>query len=196
MASFQAIYAACAAICNVLEQSRTPDLYGPDVQNVACRVFTTANFDENVPMNGEVALYLYRVDVNHVQRTLPPRPRYDGVKERHLLPLDLHFLLIPRARTSESQQVILGWMMRVLEDYASLPANILNVERDNTFAVDEHLEITPEALTTDEILRIWDQLPSDFTISVPYCAKVVQIESPLTDLEGAPVLQRDLDFRG
>lgn len=196
MASFQAIYAACTAICNVLEQSRSPDLYGPDVQNVDCRVFTTANFDENIPVNGEVALYLYRVNVNQVQRVLPPQPRYDGIKERHLLPLDLHLLLVPRARTSERQQLILGWMMRVLEDNASLPANILNAGRDDTFLPDEHLEITPETLTTEEILRIWDQLPSDFMLSVPYCAKVLQIESPLTDLEGAPVLQRDLDFHG
>lgn len=196
MASFQAIYAACTAICNVLEQSRSPGLFGPDVQNVDCRVFTTANFEENIPMNGEVALYLYRVDVNHVQRALPPRPRQDRVKERHLLPLDLHLLLIPRARTAERQQIILGWMMRVLEDYASLPANLLNAGRDDTFAPDEHLEITPEKLTTEEILRIWDQLPGDFTLSVPYSAKVLQIESPLTDLEGAPVLQRDLDFHG
>lgn len=196
MATFQAIYAACTAICTVLEQSRSPDLFGPDVQNVNCRVFNTDNFNENIPVDGEVALFLYRVEVNAVQRARPPRPRYDGIKERHYLPLDLHFLLIPRARTSERQQLILGWMMRVLEDNASIPANILNAGREGTFSPEEHIEVTPETLPTDEILRLWDQLPGDFNISVPYGARVLQIESPLTHTEGAPVLQRDLDFRG
>jgi hypothetical protein len=179
-----------------LLQARSADLYGPDIENVGCDVFTTSDFTTNIPGDGEVALFLYRVDINAVQRTLPPRPRYDGLKERRHLPLDLHFLLIPRASQAERQQLILGWMMRVLEDNASIPANILNSGQEDTFYPEEHIEITPGSLTTEEILRLWDQLPSDFNICVPYCARVLRIESPISSEEGPPVLQRDLDFRG
>lgn len=196
MANYRAIFASCLAICNLLRQSRSADLYGDDIANVECSVFTTADFSRNIPADGEVALFLYRVDINSVQRTLPPRPRYDGVQERRILPVDLHFLLIPRAGSSQLQQLILGWMMRVLEDNPSLPASILNSGREGTFTPDEHLEVTQDALTTEEILRIWDQAPSDFNICVPYCAKVVRIESPQFDQEGQPVLVRDLEFQG
>jgi hypothetical protein len=196
MANYQAIYATCSAICNVLLQARSADLYGPDIENVGCDVFTTSDFTNTISGDGEVALFLYRVDINAVQRTLPPRPRYDGLKERRHLPLDLHFLLIPRASQAERQQLILGWMMRVLEDNASIPANILNSGQEDTFYPEEHIEITPGSLTTEEILRLWDQLPSDFNICVPYCARVLRIESPISSEEGPPVLQRDLDFRG
>ncbi|MFZ0544456.1 MAG: DUF4255 domain-containing protein [Candidatus Promineifilaceae bacterium] len=196
MASYQAIFATCTAICNVLLQARSADLYGVDIENIGCSVFTTFDFNGNIPTDGEVALFLYRVDVNAAQRTMPPRPRYDGIQERRHLPLDLHFLLIPRANQAERQQLILGWMMRVVEDNASIPANLLNSGQENVFYPEEHIEITPGMLTTEEMLRIWDQLPSDFNICVPYCARVVRIESPISTLEGPPVLQRYLDFRG
>ncbi len=196
MARYQAIYATCSAICNVLLQARSAALYSGEIANVGCSVFTTSDFDNGIPTDGEVALFLYRVDINAVQRTLPPRPRYDGLTERRHLPLDLHFLLIPRATQAERQQLILGWMMRVLEDNASIPANILNSEQEDTFYREEHIEITPGLLTTEEILRLWDQLPGDFNICVPYSARVVCIESPIDIEEGPPVLQRDLDFRG
>ena len=196
MANYQAIFATCASICNVLRQARSADLYGSDIENVDCNVFTTSDFDSNIPLRGEVALFLYRVDVNAVQRTLPPKPRRDGLRERRHLALDLHFLLIPRAREATLQQLILGWMMRVIEDNASIPANILNSSQEGTFSPEEHVEISPGSLTTEEVLRIWDQLPGDFNICVPYDARVLRIESPATDLEGAPVLARDLEFRG
>lgn len=196
MATYQSVFATCAAICNVLEQSRSAALFGPEIANVDCQVFTTAGFETNIPAAGQVALFLYRVDVNPVQRTLPPRPRYDGIRERRHLPLDLQFLLIPRATTAERQQLILGWMMRVIEDNVSIPANILNSGQEDTFAPEEHIEVTPGSLTTEEILRLWDQLPADFNICVPYCARVLRIESPISELEGPPVLQRDLDFHG
>lgn len=196
MANFQAIYATCSAICNVLLQARSTALYSAEIANVGCSVFTTSDFNNGIPNDGEVALFLYRVDVNATQRTLPPRPRNDGLKERRHLPLDLHFLLIPRASQAERQQLILGWMMRVLEDNASIPANILNSEQENTFYAEEHIEIIPGSLTTEEILRLWDQVPGDFNICVPYCARVVRIESPINTEEGPPVLVRDLDFRG
>jgi hypothetical protein len=196
MASYQAIFASCTAICNVLLQARSAELYSADIENVGCSVFTTSDFNNNIPAEGEVALFLYRVDVNAVQRTLPPRPRYDGLKERHHLPLDLHFLLIPRANQAERQQLILGWMMRVLEDNTSIPANILNSGQEDTFYPEEHIEVTLGSLSTEEILRLWDQVPGDFNICVPYCARVVRIESRMSTTEGPPVLQRDLDFRG
>ena len=103
---------------------------------------------------------------------------------------------MPRATQAQLQQLILGWMMRVVEDNASIPANILNSELEGVFAPEEHIEVIPGSLTTEEILRLWDQLPSDFNICVPYCARVLRIESPVGQLEAPPVLQRDLDFRG
>ena len=195
MANYRAIYATSLAICSVLRQSRSAELFGTDIENVGCRVFSTLNFADNIPEEGEVGLFPYRIDISHVQRTLPPRPRYDGIRERHHLPLELHFLLIPRANTAQLQQLILGWMMRVIEDNTSVPANILNSGSEDTFAPDEHIEVTPSLLTTEEILRLWDQLPSDFNLCVPYCAKLLRIASPVTTADGVPVLQRDLDFR-
>ena len=196
MATHQAVFATCAAIRNMLIQARSAALFGADIVNVDCQVFTTADFGSNIPAEGQVALFLYRVDVNGGQRTLPPRPRNGTAIETSSLRMDLQFLLVPRATQAQLQQLILGWMMRVVEDNTSIPANILNSELEGVFSPEEHIEVTPGRLTTEEILRLWDQLPSDFNICVPYCARVLRIESPVSALEGPPVLRRDLDFRG
>ena len=180
----------------MLVQSRDAVLWGADIANVDCRVFTTANFDENIPRDGEVAIFPYRVDISRSQRSLPPIPRYDGIRERHHLPLEIRYLLVPRARSAQLQQVILGWMMRVIEDASTLPANLLNAHSEGVFSNEEQIEIVAEALTTEEIMRIWDQLPSDFNLSMSYCARLLRLESPIQETEAAVVLQRDMDYRG
>jgi len=44
------------------------------------------------------------------------------------------------------------------------------------------------------LFRIWDVLPTDFQVSVPYVARVVRIDSELLEAEGEMVLTRELDF--
>jgi hypothetical protein len=190
MATYQAVGATCEAIMRLQQQSWRSDLFqGTDLQ---FKVYRTRDFA--TPMDAGVSLFLYRVTVNGVQRTPPAKPLPGGRQRRTQLPLELHFLLTPWAKDASLEQLILGWMMRALEDTPVLPAGILNTVIPGVFDTDETVEIVVGQLTNEEMFRIWDVLPISYQISVPYCARIVRIDSELDRREAGPVLTRELDF--
>jgi hypothetical protein len=174
----------------LLQQSWQRELFdGADLQ---FEVYRTKDF--STPMKTGVSLFLYRVSVNNVQRTPPAKPAPGGRQRRPQLPLDLHFLLTPWAEDASLEQVILGWMMRTIEDTPILPAGLLNTLTAGVFDADETVEIVVGQLSNEEMFRIWDVLPINYQISVPYTARIVRIDSELDLREGGPVLTRELDF--
>jgi Pvc16 N-terminal domain len=194
MATYQAVGATCEAIMRLLQQSWRSELFqGADLQ---FKVYRTRDFA--TPMDAGVSLFLYRVTVNSVQRTPPARPAPGGRLRRTQLPLELHFLMTPWAKDASLdaslEQLILGWMMRTLEDTPVLPAGILNTVIPGVFDTDETVEIVVGQLTNEEMFRIWDVLPISYQISVPYTARIVRIDSELDRREAGPVLTRELDF--
>lgn len=193
MANYRAISAVCEAVVRLLQQSWRPELF--DGTNLQFRVYRTKSFDS--PMDAGVSLYLYRVVPNTTVRTPPPRPvpgQPEGRQRRPQLPLDLHFLLTPWAKEASLEHEILGWMMRTVEDTPTLPAGLLNSQVAGVFDADEQVQIVQGQLSNEDMFRIWDVLPSDFQISVPYMARVIYIDSTLDRQVGAPVLTRQLDF--
>ncbi len=190
MATFRAVGATCEAVIRLLQQAWQPELF--DNTELQFKVYRSRHFA--TPMDTGVSLFLYRVLVNGVQRTPPSSVGPNGVARRTQLPLDLHLLLTPWAKEASLEQEILGWMMRTLEDTPILPAALLNSLAADVFAPDETVEIVAGQLSNEELFRIWDVLPTDFQISVPYVARVVRIESLLELPSAAPVLSRRLDF--
>ncbi len=190
MATYRAVGAASEAVMRLLQQSWRRELFdGADLQ---FEVYRTKDF--STPMKTGVSLFLYRVSVNNVQRTPPAKPTSGGRQRRPQLPLDLHFLLTPWAEDASLEQVILGWMMRTIEDTPILPAGLLNTLMAGVFDADETVEIVVGQLSNEEMFRIWDVLPINYQISVPYTARIVRIDSELDLREGGPVLTRELDF--
>lgn len=193
MANYRAVGAVCEAVVRLLQQSWRPEVF--DDAPLQFRVYRTKNFD--APMDVGVSLFLFRVLVNNTVRTPPPRPLPPpppGRQRRPLLPLDLHFLLTPWAKEASLEQEILGWMMRTLEDTPTLPAGLLNSSAPDVFGPDEQVQLVHGQLSNEELFRIWDVLPCDYQISVPYVARVVHVESELDRQEAGPVLTRQLDF--
>jgi Pvc16 N-terminal domain len=145
-------------------------------------------------MEAGVSLFLYRVTLNSIQRTPPAKPGPKGHPRRPQLPLDLHFLLTPWAKSASLEQSILGWMMRTIEDTPILTSGILNTPTAGVFEAEETVEIVAGQLSNEEMFHIWDVLPTKYQISVPYSARIVRIDSELDQREGGPVLTRELDF--
>jgi hypothetical protein len=190
MATYRAVEATSEAVMRLLQQSWRRDMF--ENRDLLFQVYQTQDFA--TPMSTGVSLFLYRVAVNTIQRTPVPRPGPKGRQRRPQLPLDLHFLLTPWADHSSLAQAILGWMMRTIEDMAILPAGLLNAVTDGVFDDDETVEIVAGQMTNEEMFRIWDVLPRDYQISIPYTARIVRIDSNLDLNEAGPVLTKDLDF--
>ncbi len=192
MANYRAIRATCEAVLRVLEQTwdQASMFNGAHLDFV---VYHTQQFQQR-PVRTGVSLFLYNVSINTTQRIPPARPGSGATARPPQLPLDLHVLLTPWADEASLQQDILGWMLRVLEDNPLLAAALLNTPSDVVFDPDETVEIVGGFLTIEDMLRIWDGLPGDFQLSVPYTARVVRIDSEREVLRGGPVLTRELDF--
>jgi len=148
-------------------------------------------------MNAGVSLFLYRIYHNNTMRTPPGRLLPSGERQRSKLPLDVHFLLTAWAKTAGLQHEIAGWMMRTLEDHPILPAGLLNAYRGGVFHPDEGVEVALTQLSVDDMFHIWEvMIRNVYQLSIPYVARMVQIESKLGEaVSGGAVQERVGDYR-
>jgi hypothetical protein len=190
LADFHAIQVTCDAVVRLLQESYQPDLLGPSIP-LQFEVYGTGDFNSHMAQG--VSLFLYRVHVNATQRS-PLVKNPEGKVRRQLLPLDLHFFITVWAPKASLQHAILGWVMRVLEDTPVITSALLNGVRADTFRGDETIEIVAGQLSNEEFMRIWDDLGTEYQLSVPYVARVVRIESLQETSEGELVRQRRFEY--
>jgi hypothetical protein len=190
MATYRAIAATSDAVIHLLEsQFSAADFDG---NSLLFKVYLAKDFLS--PMDAGVSFFLYRIYPNGALRNPPGKLLPNGLIQRPMLSLDLHFLLTAWAKDASLQHTIAGWMMRVLQDTPSLPIGLLNYKYANTFASDESVEISMTELTTEELFRIWEVIVSNaYQISVPYVARIVRIESLRYYGQGEAVQERQFD---
>jgi hypothetical protein len=174
MASDHAIATLSLALRGLLLDAR-PDsgpLAEADVELFQADKFRTG-------MNLGISLFLYRVTVSTARRNLPPKLAPDGTRLRPPLPLDLHYMLTPWARKPETQQLLLAWAMRVLEDTPTLSSGYLNnFDLDGRpFGPEETVDLVFEPLSIQDMLNIWEVGKPNVQVSVTYVARVVPIDS-------------------
>jgi uncharacterized protein DUF4255 len=189
MATDHAIAATGEAILGLLEAARPK----PEFANTQFALYQASNFQ--TPMEEGVSLYLYRISTNTTRRNLPPRTDAQGRRYRPPLPLDLHYLLTPWARTAARQQRMLGWCMRALEDTPILPTGLLNRygTEPETFRPNETVELVCEPISLQEIINIWDAFKSNLQLSAAYVARMIAIDSQIEISEGPPAQTRVFD---
>lgn len=145
------------------------------------------------------SIFLYRALPNLVQRTPPGRFLPNGQRQRRQLPLDLHIIVTIWGDAPDTQNRLVGWVMRTLEDYPSIPAAILNIgHTTEVFRDDEAVELVIGEMSGDELLQLWDMLGNDkafYQVSIPYIARSICIESNRADAPAADVQIRTLDMQ-
>lgn len=190
MADIHAIQTTCDAVVRYLQESYRADLIEPQL-NLQFAVFNTDDFREH--MSAGVSLFLYRVYVSQSHRSSGIQTS-NGRTRLPPLALDLHFFLTVWAPRASLQHAILGWAMRMIEDKPVMPASLLNGVRQGVFQDDETVEIIAGQLTNEELMRIWDDLPAEYHLSVPYVARVVRIDSSIEVSPASVVRQRHLEY--
>jgi hypothetical protein len=159
--------------------------------------FPTARFEAyqaasfRSPMDEGVALYVHRVAANPTRRNPPPRKTLDGRVFKPSLPLDVHFLLITYAKSAARQQILLAWLMRVLEDNASLGGGFINrfSPIPSTFQDEDTVEIVLDPMSAQDMLAVWEVAKPAIQISASYVARYVPIDSEVPLAEPGPPVQ-------
>ena len=132
-----------------------------------------------------LTIFLAQVAVNQTMRAAwAGAAAADG--QAHL-PLDLHFLLTPWAANAEWELLVLGSAMRCLEDHPILSGPLLDTTTAPDWDPDEALQVVPDGVGAEGVLRMWDVLEAPYRLSVPYVARVLRIDGGL-QTGGPPVL--------
>ena len=191
MADYRAIKGVTEAVIYLLRSSYRYEEFNNELE---FRIFTSRDFAK--PIANGASLFLYRIYPNGVHRTPAGRVGRDGRRLQTQLPVELHFLLTIWGKEYSLQHSVAGWIMRTLEDNPILPAGLLNATEPGIFRHDETVEICLAELRTEDLLRIWEVLGLNiYQLSVPYVARVINIESQQPTVTVSDVLVQEREVK-
>lgn len=121
-----------------------------------------------------LTIFCYRVDINRTMRA--PWSAVAHQDRTIHLPLDVHFLLTPFDSDHEAELRILGATMQCLELHPILSGPRLHPL--GGWDARDAIQVVNEDLVTEDVLRTFDTLPTDFRLSVSYVARVTRIDAP------------------
>lgn len=207
MSSSLAIAAVTEALRSLLDRrvNASPAVEDSDPELAGTQV-TTRPPDRARPAPGggnQLNLFLYQTSPNAAWRNLPPPDRLrPGEGGQPPLALDLHYLLTAYGHDDDDAAItahrLLGRAMSVLHDHAllgrveirdALPGNDVHEQF-------ERIRITPEAMTLEELSRLWSAFQTQYRISAAYAVTVVLIDSTRPTTSPLPVLRRGDADRG
>jgi Pvc16 N-terminal domain len=190
MSDFASINATSSSLKKLLEQHIT-DNSDPQLATVPIELKSPKEMRSSQTNTG-ISLWLYRVTRNGdvlnqpVMRTVPDQ------LPRRPLPLDLHFLITPLANNPADEQVLLGRVMQVFNDHATLSGSDLTPEL--RAGGTEQLRLHFEMLSLEELTRVWNALQESYQLSVSYLVQFVNLGSDHDPSYGPPVLVREAQF--
>jgi len=132
-----------------------------------------------------ISLWLYRVQ-REPDTLNRPQERITPTQLRHRpMPLMLHYLVCAVFDEPKDEQALLGKVVQVLNDHAIIRGSAL---KDSMQGEDLELRLVLEALTLEELARVWDSLNEPYQLSLSYVVQVVEIDSDRDIVQRAPVL--------
>jgi hypothetical protein len=160
----------------------------------------------------QLNLFLYRVTPNQGWRNVG-LPSRDGRGERLTNPplaLDLHYLLTAYGSDELHTDILLGYAMQLLHETpvlgrdlirkslappspvggGGLPAKLQALSTSELAEQVEQIKLVPQALSTEEISKLWSAFQAKYRPTVVYQASVVLIESRKSTRSALPVLKR------
>ena len=193
MSNTLAIAAVTSTLRRLIEEKVREDLPGAEV--------TTSPPDVLGDTNGQnrVNLFLYHTDLSSHWRNSPgPRHTKPGESGHPPLALDLYYLISAYGKDDDDVKShrLLGRAMRTLHDFPILsPEEIVKATSGDLPDSDLHeqiesVRITPEALTVDDMSKLWNTFQTQYRISAAYRASIVLIDSQRRARTPLPVLKR------
>ncbi|HEY9631533.1 MAG TPA: DUF4255 domain-containing protein [Coleofasciculaceae cyanobacterium] len=156
-------------------------------------------------------LFLYQTTPNAAWRNagLPSRSGGGDRLTNPPLALDLHYLLTAYSQETFHAEILLGYGMQLLHETPVLTRDAIRTALSSLSAPGapaaqralaaadlaeqiEQIKITPEALSSEEMSRLWSGLQSPYRLTAAYQLSVVLIESHRATKSALPVRDRRL----
>lgn len=174
MASYRGVKAALLALEDFLSRRLPAELRE---NSINARVALLGSADIAKPLTGNLlGIYLHRVviDPHGRSRYFPPAGT-DPNAPRPELPVNLHVLLIANGTSAEHEADLLSWAMLELANDGQLDVSHV-ADIDGEWTERETLTVTPEEMSTEDLMRIWDVFEAKYTNTVPYVIRTVRMK--------------------
>ena len=197
MANIAAIRSVGSSLAAYLNNAYRDAAFPPNVTKPECTFSLTSIGGvraQDVPSSDtsvRVLIFLYRVE--HEPASAQRRTTTDPAMRPVPLSVDLHYLVSFWAQSGENEQLVLAWTMRQLHNCRCSTAPILS--REAAWTAEDLIQLIPEEIATEEMMRIWDTLEPNYRLSLSYIARVVRID-PDRVRDERPVVATRFDYAG
>jgi Pvc16 N-terminal domain/IPT/TIG domain len=210
MSDYLAVGGVTAVLCSLLNTALTSggpsSLLGsssPGVTALSPDLIKTGA-DEQPQVN----IFMYYASLNPAMRNLDlPSMNANGNKlSNPPLAINLHYLVSAYGSHQFDPEILLGWAMQVFHETPvvsraviqdALTGLLAHVSPENQLVATstlpnqlEHIRITPEALTTEEIYRLWTAFQTNYRPTTSYQVSVVVIQDTQAFTSNLPVQKR------
>ncbi len=164
--------------------------------------------DETAQLN----IFLYYASINPALRNLDlPSMGANGSRlSNPPLAINLHYLITAYGSNPFDAEILLAWAMQVFHNTPVVPRSLIEQALEDLVAVlpapienqlisgstlasqVEHIRITPETLTTEEIYRLWTAFQTHYRPTTSYQVSVVVIQDTQSYASNLPVQRRSL----
>ena len=212
MSDYLAAGGVSAVLCSLLTTALTNG--GPSTILGSSPPGITANSPDLITTgNGEhprLNLFMYYASLNPALRNLdlPSTDSGGGRLSNPPLALNLHYLLTAYGSSQFDPEILLAWAMQVFHETPVVPRQTIQDALTNLLSQSspeakligtstlanqiEHIRITPETLTTEEIYRLWTAFQTHYRPTTSYQVSVVVIQSTQSYTSNLPVQRRSL----
>jgi hypothetical protein len=194
LASFLSVTGALIALKDYLELHMAGDLAAV-VANPRAEVLGSQALHGDPGVTNALGIYLHRVSVDPYGRNrylAPTRPDRPAQPE---LPVNLHILLVGWSPSATAETHLVAWAMQQIG--SSLTLDIANLGQiDEAWRGQDSLQVIPEEMSTEDLMRLWDSLPGDYRLSSPYIIKTLRLEPARPVTQGPPVKTLVLPVEG
>lgn len=149
----------------------------------------------------QLNLFLYQTVPAAAWRNSDPVGPGSGTGQPPLA-LALRYLVTAYGEDESGAHAVLGRAMGILHDHPVLgpqeiaDATAVELPDSDLHRQPEHPRITPVAVTTDDLFKLWSGFQTGYRISAAYELSVVLIDSSAPVRAALPVLRRGADDRG
>jgi hypothetical protein len=211
MSDYLAVGGVSAMLCSLLSTALASGgpttILGPTpgITAVSPDLITTGQ-NEQPRLN----LFMYYASLNPALRNLDlPSSSAQGARLSHPpLALDLHYLVTAYGSTQFDPEILLAWALSVFHETPVVPSQTIQAALDalgqqpqasteatlishSTLADQvEHIRITPEALTAQEIWQLWTAFQAAYRPTAALQVSVVVIQDTQSVMPNPPVQHR------
>lgn len=212
MSDYLAVGGVSAVLCSLLTSALTSG--GPSsilggsttpISAISPDLVTTGKGEQP-----QLNLFMYYASLNPALRNLdlPSKDPSGNSTSNPPLAINLHYLVTAYGGTQLDPEILLGWAMQVFHDTpvvsrSTIQAALTNLLSQSSLEAKlvgtstlanqiEHIRITPETLTTEEIYRLWTAFQTNYRPTTSYQISVVVIQRTDSYTSNLPVQRRSL----